>query len=466
MAAAVIRSKASAVFLGPEGVGMAAELQQVVTLTLVPLSALSGPALMQALADERAKGREPAAVAAALTWLMALGLFLGIVAVLGGFLLLPDSWSDGLRPLLALACVGATATAAANVGIATLTFDGALNTTARLQLLTSIATAILVALSTAAFGLAGQFFALAIAAALSVPFVFRAARSSQSWPARILKPDFDTGYLRRALVLGAASLIGSGALQAALLSIRTRLDGVGGPHANGQFQAAWAVGSLYLGMVLAGIGNFVFPRYAAAQNREQLQREMNSAAHFVMKLAPPIVLLAIAFADLAIRLMYSTRFDEAAEILRWQFAGDIAKCLSWVYAGPLLYRGRVRAFLVTELTASAILSASTWLLADQLGIRAAGVGYFLSYMVYLPISAMVVWRSLEVKAQPRELLLVWLGTGIAIGLLFVPGNWLPRILAASASLAWLLLSGGRDDLRVLAEQLRRKLSRQARQLDE
>lgn len=452
----VIRSKASAVFLGPSGVGMAAEIQQIATLTLVPLSALSGPALLTALAREKNEGRPPEAIAAAFGWVLLLGVGLSAVALTALFSFLPNSWSEGARPLLALACATTLAAAASSVGIGALTFDGSLNTTARLQMVTGVVAAVMIAAATAMAGLPGQFVAAAVAALITLLAVARAARASSRWPGT-LRPRLERTYLRNALVVGAASLIGGGALQAALFAIRVRMEDLGGPEANGQFQAAWAVGSVYLGVVLTGMGTFVFPRYASASDLTQLQQEVDEASRFVMRVAPPVILLAVSFADIGIRLMYSDRFDGALEILKWQFAGDIAKCLSWVYAGPLLYRGNIRGFLTTETLAASALAGGTWALTPLLGLSATGVSYFITYILYLPLAAWVTRRSLGVSPRPRQLALAAVGTAVAVALIGAGHSWFGRSLGLVAAGIWAWRSG-------VLNEMRQALAKKAKQL--
>lgn len=453
LATAIVRSKASALFLGPSGVGMAAELQQIATLSLVPLNALSGPALLTALARERNEGRPPQAIAAAFGWVLVLGLGLSTIAVGLLFSFLPENWSEGLRPVLALACAAALAASAASIGIGSLTFDGSLNTTARIQIVTGVVSALLIAVATGFAGLTGQFVAAASASVLTLLVTLRAGKASSRWPTS-LEPRLDREYLRNAFVIGGASLIGAATLQTALFAIRIRVEELGGPEANGQFQAAWAVGSAYLGLVLSGMGTFVFPRYAAARDNPELQREVDEASRFVMRLAPPVIFLAIGFADFGIRLMYSHRFEGALEILKWQFVGDIAKCLAWAYAGPLLYRGKIRAYLLTETVAGVTLGLATWVLVPYFGLSAAGLAYLATYLVYLPLTA-VVATSIGLRARGRHLGVALAGTVVAAALVLLGHDWLGRASALIAALFWAHRAGLSGEMTSIVRRFRR-----------
>ena len=167
--AAVIRSKAAAIFLGPSGVGIVAEIQQLATLALVPLAAFAGPALAQAFANRN--GLPAARVAgAALTWTALSGLALTLIFGLAAPVFLPRDWSVDARPLVLISGLAMMLTAVANVALQTLVFRGRLRSTTQLQLLSVVVTTIAAVLCTWQFGVVGQFVAMTVAAAVVLPY--------------------------------------------------------------------------------------------------------------------------------------------------------------------------------------------------------------------------------------------------------------------------------------------------------
>lgn len=447
-----MRSKAAALFLGPVGVGIVAEVQQLATLVLVPLAAFAGPALVQAYAKQEGAARERTA-GAALAWTLCLGASLSAGAVVLAPQLLPTNWNIALRTAVALACGGALFTALSSVVTQTLVFRAQLASTTRLQIFGTVSSAVAVVIFTWSLGLTGQFIALALAPALMLPLAFRSARVSGPWPA-LGGWNLDTDFLRIALTVGGVSLAAGMALQGALYVVRLRLELTGGAALNGQFQAAWAIGSLYLGLILSGIGNFAFPRFATANGTEQLQSEVNAAAAFVAKFAPPAVLLVVAFSGLGVRLLYSSGFEPAVEILKWQLAGDVAKCFAWAYAGPLLYRGRVRAYMFAEFTISALLAGLSWLLVPHFGAVGAGQAYLLGHFVYLFAAALAVRVSLGIRPKWQHLLIAVVLTAVLAAVAAYPTHLLIQAALTLASIVWLVVSGALPEI---AKKVRARL---------
>lgn len=436
---------------------MVAEIQQLATLALVPLSAFSGPALAQSFA--KPDGTPAARVAgAALTWTAAFGLVLTLIFGIAAPFLLPRDWNFDARQLVVTAGLAMVLTALANVATQTLVFRERLRSSTRLQLLSVGVTTVTAVLCTWKFGVVGQFTAMAIAAAVVLPSYLVVAGRSGEWPRR--REDFapDRKYLRTALSLGATSLVAGAALQGALYTIRWRLELTGGATLNGQFQASWAIGSMYLSMLLSGIATFAFPRFAKATSVEELQAEVDTTTAFVARFAPPVVLMATALCGIGIHLLYSASFDPAIEVLRWQLAGDVAKCFAWAYAGPLLYRGKLRTFLVTEFIVAGLLAGLTWVLVPRTGLAGAGQAYTAAYVAYLGVTAVAARTSLGVTARRRDLLVGLASTAILVSVAVFQDSLTPKLISILVSVMWLWRTGA---LRQLPARLRERFRNHA-----
>jgi len=131
----------------------------------------------------------------------------------------------------------------------------------------------------------------------------------------------------------------------------------------------------------------------------------------VLRNAPPLILCAIAVRVPLIHGLYSNRFDVAAEMVGFQMAGDLAKAVAWVHAGPLLYRGKVKAFLLSEVIGMGLLAGFAIALAPTLGVMGASVGYALGYGCYVILTKPIIEWSCEVKLSWRP---VWLSLGFGV----------------------------------------------------
>lgn len=401
----IIRSKVTAVVLGPEGVGRAAWVLQIVSLVLIPVAIITGPALAAGFA--RSKGDSPTAQRQfdTASTLLAAVAGIAILAVFGiSHLVFPEEWA-GLGTICALlACVSLTLEPLLMLPSRVLVGRGQTRDYSLIIAGNSLLLGLLVAAGTTFYKLPGQFAASALAPV--VFFLIWRRRFKRLIPDLDLRPRvaLDIAFLKEVAAVGSASVAAAFAGQAALAAIRWSLMKHGGDYANGQFQAAWGVGGAYFGVILQGLAIAVFPRFAAARTTEELQREVDAATRFVLSTAPPLILIAVAVREPMMKLLYSGRFAEGGHVLGIQMAADLAKAVGWVQAGPLLYRGKVAAFLTIEVLASLLFGGIGVALVPSLGIAGAAFGYAACYGVYLIVSQLAIRKACGVRVQLRSLL--------------------------------------------------------------
>jgi O-antigen/teichoic acid export membrane protein len=442
---AIARSKVTALVLGPVGIGMSAEITQLVTMANAPVGLTSGPSLIGAVAEAREK-KDPAGVDAAyqtsLTGTLILSVVGGLAAVLMGFWLLPEPWGASVWPLTALGAMTAVVTAWSGLVAQLLTAAGKLRLLAIVGVLTAAVGTVLVVIGTFFFGLAGQFVGVAIAGVASLPIAW--AVTTRALPGVVLRPRwrFDGPYARRALHVGVATLVAGVTTQAILFSIRWSLEARGGPALNGQFQAAWSIGGTYFALVLSSLGNFSFPRYAAAPTPSALEGEIRTAVKFILRTAPPIILIAIAFRVEIVRILYSHKFDDATDLLGLQMAGDLAKAVAWAQAGPLLYRGKVNAYLVTEIVGATLMIGTSLALIPLFGLVGVGYAYISTYVAYLIVTALIVKRACGVTLGVSRLLTTIAMTAALLAALYaVSAHPYARYAVAGVAIVWAARAG-------------------------
>src|SRR5262249_16065964 len=106
----VVRSKVTALVLGPDGMGKSAQVLQLVAFANLPVAMVTGPALVSAIAEARGRGDHAAIariVRTAVTVVLVVSSLTGLLAVLAGVWILPAPWGRGAWPLTLFAAVAA-----------------------------------------------------------------------------------------------------------------------------------------------------------------------------------------------------------------------------------------------------------------------------------------------------------------------------------------------------------------------
>jgi PST family polysaccharide transporter len=453
----IARSKVTALVLGPSGVGVSSEILQVVALAQTPVAIFTGTALLGRLARARADDDHAAidrAYDASWTLAAVTALVCSVCGTLASLWVLPSTWARSVFLLTVLGAAGAAITALAGIVNQTLVAFERLRVLAWIGVATAGVQTTLVVTGTWLWGLRGQFVALAIAPLLAFGFALRAA--ARRGPRRRWLPrlSFDRDFAREATALGTTSLVAAAGLQLSLLVIRVELDKRGGPALTGQFQAAWAIGSGYFGFVLGSLGNYSFPRFAAAKDAESLAAEVDHATAFVLRIAPPLVLMMIALREPIVRALYSHRFDEAVPLMGIMMAGDLARAVLWAVHGPMLLRGQLRAYLLVELLGVAVLGLGSALLIPRFGVRGPGIAYVGTYVALAPFAALVLRRSTGARVHARP---IWMAVAMSLALagssLLGEGLW-TRLALLTAAIVWGAVGGL---FRAVASRVRGKL---------
>jgi PST family polysaccharide transporter len=156
-----------------------------------------------------------------------------------------------------------------------------------------------------------------------------------------------------------------------------------GFEAAGLYQAAWAVGGLYVGFILQAMGADFYPRLTAvARNNTECNRLVNEQMQVSLLLAGPGVLATLTFAPVVIAMLYSAQFQPAVSLLRWICVGMALRVITWPMGFIILAKGAQQLFFVTELVWALAHGGLAWVCVQSLGLDGAGVAFFASYIVH------------------------------------------------------------------------------------
>lgn len=234
----------------------------------------------------------------------------------------------------------------------------------------------------------------------------------------------------------SSALLMSGAAYAVRLIIVRKVDF----EAAGLYQAAWALGGLYIGFILQAMGADFYPRLTAiVKNHAECNRIVNEQAHVSLLLAGPGVIGTLTFAPLVIAIFYTSKFEGAVEILRWLCLGMTLRVISWPMGFIIVAKGVQNIFIFAEVAWTAVYLGLAWPCVSVYGLKGAGIAFFGSYvfhviMVYVIVRKLSGFRCSTENLKTTALFLAF------IGIVFCSYYALPPLWAvAVGTLAALLL---------------------------
>ncbi|MDB5536676.1 MAG: hypothetical protein JWQ65_1551 [Devosia sp.] len=241
---------------------------------------------------------------------------------------------------------------------------------------------------------------------------------------RLSWSDF-TAETRLLLQLGFA-FMASGLLTAgSAFVIRVFIVQLNGVEAAGNYQAAWALGGIYVGFILQSMGTDFYPRLSAVSNDDEAcNRMVNEQSRVSILLAGPGLLATLALSPLVMAVFYSTQFADAVPLLRWFCLGMLLRVVAWPMGFVVLAKGKQKIFFWTEVAATVLQVGLTWVLLHTVGLAGAGIAFVALYAWHGLLMYYLVRRISGFRMTQEYLLLMGLFVGLT-GLVLLAVELLP-----------------------------------------
>jgi PST family polysaccharide transporter len=225
------------------------------------------------------------------------------------------------------------------------------------------------------------------------------------------KEIFEAGL--STLKLGIFIVISGIISTASMFLVRAYISRSLNVDAAGLFQSAWTITAVYLGLILKSMGADFFPRLSSiAEKKTEIKKLVNEQTYVVLVISVPFIIAMLLFSEFALSVLYSTKFANAGNMLQWQVLGSFLKLLSWPVAFIMLAGKRGLLFLFSEVVFYLAYLAAGYLLFPQYGLDAAGIGYLIAYVIYLPLVALIGW-NISGFMWSREIMIM-IATGLTL----------------------------------------------------
>ena len=242
------------------------------------------------------------------------------------------------------------------------------------------------------------------------------------------------------LQLGLAFMASGLLMMGAALLVRVFVLRQLGVEAAGFYQATWALGGLYVSVVLQAMGADFYPRLVGAiTDKPRANRLVNEQAHVSLLLAGPGVVATLALAAPVLTLFYTEEFNTAAGLLRWICLGMALRVITWPMGYIIVAKNRRLVFFATELAWTVVNVALSWLCIDRFGLNGAGIAFFASYVFHAAVVYILVGRltGFRWSAANRRTGLVYV---TAVSVIFAAFLVLPPAWATAAGALVLIAS--------------------------
>jgi len=468
---ALLRNKLLAVFVGAAGVGLLAQVGNLVNIlsSLASLGIGVGMAKYAAefssrrdrgaLARLRSSGLVPTYVASAVALVAALLLRKQLATLVFGSEEL--SWAVGLAALAVPLLVQFSFHLAVIQGLKSM----------RRYALSNAASAAagLIVLVPLVYFLRwkGAVIHIVVAAALGYAAIYFVSRSLYAGAGFTGGARPDRPLVRELLAYGVSSLAVGALYWVNLLAVRSIILRKLGPDANGIYQVALGISFQYLMLILSSVSAYVFPRLSELKERDSIVHEMRSAIRLSVLLVTGCACVMLVARHWLVPLLFSPEFAQGERLLPAQFVADFLKAVAWMLGIWMLPQGRLRTWVGLDVVMNVslmgvflLLLSRTYGLADPTLLLMAGpIAHCAAYLIHCVLNYGYARRTISFTfgGPLRRLLVTSLGLICACGLM--PPDRPAFMLAGLVLIGlWARFSVSRDEARAALAVAREKLA--------
>jgi O-antigen/teichoic acid export membrane protein len=448
--AAIIRAKALASWLGPQGTGVMAQLASL-TAVLVPLATLgAGNGVVALIAEARGRGdltrvarieRTTITLSWVLAGALALVTMLGSPWIARGMYQGPEYFW-----VVILGAASVPFLAVASLRISMLQGHEAIRQMAVLNALIAGVGIVTILPLAWFFRLPGAVFQLLIVALayawishrMMRPYAakVRAAEALAEEPRKLV----DRALLPAILRYGVSALLVGLSSTLTLLILRSVLVQRLGLASNGIYQVCVGISGLYMPMILSSITATLWPQIAAQPERADTVESMRQGVRLSYLLMTTVAAAVLIAAPVGVPLLYSDRFLPALALLPLQFLGDYFRAGAWMFGVWLVPKNRLRPWVLFDVIYGLVLLGAFLLLSSRFGIKSVVIAYVAAHVTHAVLHYQLARRTLgfSLGADNRRLLLASFVLLVGFAL-WTPHDIPGALLAAAAAVAWALV---------------------------
>lgn len=166
------------------------------------------------------------------------------------------------------------------------------------------------------------------------------------------------------------------------IMVRTFLIQQTGWGETGNWQAVWKISEVYLSIITIALSSYYLPKLASLNSVNAIIREVNKTALIIIPIVVFMAMIIYLLRDFIVALLFTSEFKNARALFSFQLCGDVLKVLGFIYAYPMLSRGKVKWYIFTEMFFCVSFIFLSYIAIFSLGVVGAPISYTTNYALY------------------------------------------------------------------------------------
>ncbi len=160
-------------------------------------------------------------------------------------------------------------------------------------------------------------------------------------------------------------------------------------HEVGIWQGVTTISDAYLQFITAAFSVYLLPTFSQLTDKQALKREVLRTLRFVIVSVSTISLLIWLLRDWVILLLFSPDFSAMRSLFIWQLSGDVLKVASYVFGYIIIAKASLRLYILAEVSQFILLIITSTFLIPIHGALGAAQSYMITYVSYFLLCCLV-----------------------------------------------------------------------------
>lgn len=394
-----ILSKAIAIFIGPQGLGIIGNLRSFFSSiqTIASLGFYNG--IVKYVAEHKNNTKE-------LSKILSTSYYLGFIAMLGTSMILyffAPFWSVQILNSPDYSHVIKTLAAGISLMIVDYFCLAIINGFSRykvytiLNITTTIFSLLITIILLWQYKLEGILYAIVITPALALFITLTIIFRQKSFVKLLKASSIDWNYAKKLIEYSLMALLTAIIIPPTIIAIRNHIVTTEGLTEMGYWEAMNRISNYYLVFVTSLLSLYLFPKLSEANTIKQFRQEIFGFYKTLMPLVIAGLFTLYFFRHFFIKLFLSSEFAPMECLFSWQLSGDFFRILSAVLAYQFMAKKMTKSYIFTEILSALIWYLSSIFFINKYGFQGAAIGYFICYSAYFFILIICFRKQLFAK---------------------------------------------------------------------
>ena len=403
LALSFISIKFTAIYLGPAGIALVAQLSNFMSICHGLLGGGLGTAtarLYPEFRNDQARRKRFLATA----WRLASGfavVSMVVIALASG----PVSrWlltSGEHRTAVMLAGIAVACLVLNTVIMAAINGSGELGRVVASNVIASAIGCAVYVPASVLWGIPGGLIGSAVSQMVFFPVGLAILRSSRHIAPADFRGAFDRADARRILGFVPMLIAHSTMSPLGLILIRDMVASRFDLATAGLWQATWRLSEVYLAIFMASVTLYFHPRLGEVVGTPALRGEVVRTFSRVVGMTAVIAGALFLTRDWVVRIVLTEEFLPVRDLMPFQLLGDVLRMAAWTWGFVLVALVRSRWYIALEILIPLIYLGAAMLLAPHFGVKGVTWGYCLASAVHFTISTFALRDVLFRGAEGR-----------------------------------------------------------------